>query len=99
MFFSTLQKITVGGFVNHLIKNSGLNNNVKFRWSMSSDILKINQRSYKIICLTQYFEADFLYKVSLKILNSRIMLITLTIILLTREFMAHIMLIFLVVAN
>ena len=37
----------------------------------------INQKLYKI-CLILYFEADFLWKVGLKILNSAIILKTLT---------------------
>ena len=44
------------------------------------DCLKMNFKLIKdalIICLIQYFEADFLWKVSLKILNSGIILKTL----------------------
>ena len=43
---------------------------------MCLDNLKINQRSYIIISLIQDFEADFLWKVSLKILNLGLILNT-----------------------
>ena len=44
---------------------------------MCLDNLKIIQKAF-IISLIQHFEADFLWKVSLKILNSGLILKTLT---------------------
>ena len=45
---------------------------------MCLDNLKINQKIMIIISLIQHFEADFLWKVSLKILNSGLILKTFT---------------------
>ena len=48
----------------------------KYNGQISLDKNKLNQKS--IICRIQYFEADFLLKVSLKILNSGIIMKTFT---------------------
>ena len=48
-----------------------------FKGQLSFDKLKINQKTI-ICCLIQDLEADFLWKVSLKILNSGIILKTFT---------------------
>ena len=51
-------------------------NNFKVKWSI---VLRWNEiREVIIICLIRDFEADFLWKVSLKILNSGIILNTFT---------------------
>ena len=52
-------------------------NSFKFKWSITQRWNENKSEAIKI-CLVQHFEADFLWKVSLKILNSVIILKTFT---------------------
>ena len=67
-------------------------NNLKFKLIVFTiDNLKINHRAI-IVCLIQDFEADFLWKVSLKILNSGLILKTFTHVCLIQHFETDILL-------